>query len=89
MCYSAQSTADYRKYVHVYGADIDIDQLFRLFWDRRGGSQWKIAKAMEALFLMPRNNARAASKNRSRRSAPDNIKARAGSFQITYAFGRR
>ena len=39
MCYSAQITADYRKYVHVYGADIDIDEFVRLFWDRRSGSK--------------------------------------------------
>jgi hypothetical protein len=62
-----------RKYVYVYGADNDIAEFFRMFWDRRGGSKRNIAKGMEALFLVPRNNARAASKNRSRRSAPDNV----------------
>ena len=57
MCYSAQITADYRKYVHVYGADIDIDEFVRLFWDRRSGSKSKIPKAMEAPFLVPQNDA--------------------------------
>ena len=56
MCYSAQITADYRKYVHVYGADIDIDEFVRLFWDRRSGSKSKIPKAMEAPFLTPQND---------------------------------
>jgi hypothetical protein len=59
MCYSAQITADYRKYVHVYGADIDIDEFFQLFWDRRSGNKSKIPKAMEAPFLMPQNDAEA------------------------------
>jgi len=57
MCYSAQITADYRKYMHVYGADIDIDEFVRLFWDRRSGSKSKIPKAMEAPFLVPQNDA--------------------------------
>src|SRR5471032_3118299 len=57
MCYSAQITADYRKYVHVYGADIDIDEFVRLFWDRRSGRKSKIPKAMEAPFLTPQNDA--------------------------------
>jgi hypothetical protein len=56
ICYSAQITADYRKYVHVYGA-IDIDEFVRLFWDRRSGSKSKIPKAMEAPFLVPQNDA--------------------------------
>jgi hypothetical protein len=43
--YSAQITADYRKYVHVYGADIDIDEFVRLFWDRRSGSKSKIPES--------------------------------------------
>ncbi len=59
MCYSAQITADYRKYVHVYGADIDIDEFFRLFWDRRSGSKSKIPKGMEVPFLLPQTDAEA------------------------------
>src|ERR1700710_2980231 len=42
-----------------YGADIDIDEFFRLFWDRRSGSKSKIPKAMEAPFLLPQNDAEA------------------------------
>jgi hypothetical protein len=41
--------------VHVYGADIDIDEFVRLFWDRRSGSKSKIPKAMEAPFLSMRS----------------------------------
>jgi putative SOS response-associated peptidase YedK len=56
MCYSAQVTADYRKYVKRFGADIDIHEFFRLFWLRQEGSKAKIPKAMEAPFLVPQND---------------------------------
>lgn len=51
MCYSAQITADYRKYVRLFGADIDIEEFVRLFWERQEGSKAKIPKAMETPFL--------------------------------------
>jgi putative SOS response-associated peptidase YedK len=55
MCYSAQITADYRKYVKMFGADIDIDEFVRVFWLRQEGNKAKIPKAMEAPFLTPQN----------------------------------
>jgi hypothetical protein len=55
MCYSAQITADYRKYVKMFGADIDIDEFVRVFWLRQEGSKAEIPKAMEAPFLTPQN----------------------------------
>ncbi|MGH8075782.1 MAG: SOS response-associated peptidase family protein [Lysobacter sp.] len=57
MCYSAQILADYRKFERVYGAEIDIKEFVRLFWERQGGD-WvrKIPKAMEAAFAVPRTS---------------------------------
>ncbi|WP_395681694.1 SOS response-associated peptidase family protein [Dokdonella sp.] len=53
MCYSAQIEADYRKYVKRYGADIDIGQFVRLYWDRSQGAKVKIPKALDAAFAQP------------------------------------
>ena len=50
VCYSAQIEADYRKYVARYGADIDLAQFVRLYWERSQGAKVKIAKAMDAAF---------------------------------------
>ena len=51
MCYSAQIQADYRKYVKMFGAQMDIREFARLFWERAEGSKAKIPKAMEDAFL--------------------------------------
>ncbi|WP_158898439.1 SOS response-associated peptidase family protein [Burkholderia sp. L27(2015)] len=51
MCYSAQIIADYRKYTKLYGADIDIKEFARLFWERQQGSKAKVPKALAAPFL--------------------------------------
>jgi hypothetical protein len=51
MCYSAQIATDYRKYIRAYGADIDMREFVRLFWERNGGS-----KAMEAAVSDPRTD---------------------------------
>ena len=53
MCYSAQIVADYRKYTRMFGADIDIHEFVRLYWDRQSGSKIKIPKAMGAPFSDP------------------------------------
>jgi len=53
MCYSAQIEADYRKYTRMFGADIDIHEFVRLYWDRQSGSKIKIPKAMGAPFSDP------------------------------------
>jgi putative SOS response-associated peptidase YedK len=55
MCYSAQIEADYRKYVKRYGADIDLAQFVRLYWDRSRGAKVKIPKAMDAAFIDPQS----------------------------------
>lgn len=56
MCYSAQIEADYRKYVKEFGADIDIKEFVRLYWDRNNGQKLKIPKAMDAPFSDPQTN---------------------------------
>ncbi|KFN44422.1 SOS response-associated peptidase family protein [Arenimonas oryziterrae] len=53
MCYSAQIQADYAKYVREFGADIDIDEFVRLYWDREGQPKLRIPKAMDASFSAP------------------------------------
>lgn len=53
MCYSAQIVADYRAYVRLYGADIDIREFARRYWERNEGSRVKLPKAMEASFADP------------------------------------
>ncbi len=34
MCYSSQVWADYRKFVRAYGAVIDVEEFYRLYWER-------------------------------------------------------
>lgn len=50
MCYSAQITADYRKYVRAFGADLSIRDFYDIFWRRVSDTRLKIPKAMEAAF---------------------------------------
>lgn len=56
MCYSAQIQADYRRYVKMFGAQMDIREFARLFWERAEGSKAKIPKAMEDAFFHPEND---------------------------------
>jgi putative SOS response-associated peptidase YedK len=56
MCYSAQIRADYRRYVKMFGAQIDIQEFARLFWERAEGNKTKIPKAMEDAFREPTND---------------------------------
>ena len=54
MCYSAQIVADYRKFVRMFGALMDIDEFARLFFERAEGvSKTKVPKAMEDAFAQP------------------------------------
>src|SRR5471032_3485111 len=53
MCYSAQIVADYRKYVKMFGPDIDIREFARLYWERGEGSGAKVPKGMNAAFMNP------------------------------------
>jgi putative SOS response-associated peptidase YedK len=56
MCYSARIEADYRKYVKLFGADIDIQEFIRIYWERQGGSKAKFPKAMDAAFSDPHSD---------------------------------
>jgi putative SOS response-associated peptidase YedK len=56
MCYSAQIRHDYNKYVRQFGADIDIKEFVRLYWERQQGSKAKIPKAMDAAFAHPQTD---------------------------------
>ncbi|MGF6571624.1 putative SOS response-associated peptidase YedK [Paraburkholderia sp. GAS333] len=54
MCYSAQIVADYRKFVRMFGALMDIHEFARLFFERaEGASKAKVPKAMEDAFAQP------------------------------------
>ncbi|MFM0170313.1 SOS response-associated peptidase family protein [Paraburkholderia sediminicola] len=53
MCYSAQIQADYRKYVKMFGAHMNIEEFARLFFERAEGSKVKIPKGMEDAFSEP------------------------------------
>nr|WP_315234296.1 SOS response-associated peptidase family protein [uncultured Albidiferax sp.] len=50
MCYSAQVWADYRRYVRDYGAMLDIEEFYNLFWRRGADPKVKISKGMEMPF---------------------------------------
>jgi putative SOS response-associated peptidase YedK len=56
MCYSAQIRQDYNLYVRQFGADIDIKEFVRLYWERQEGSKAKIPKAMDAAFAHPQTD---------------------------------
>jgi putative SOS response-associated peptidase YedK len=56
MCYSAQIQADYRKYVKMFGAQMDIREFARLYWERAEGSKAKIPKAVDDAFRDPQTD---------------------------------
>ncbi|MBN3815407.1 hypothetical protein G3N57_01750 [Paraburkholderia sp. Se-20369] len=47
MCYSAKIQADYREYLRLNGADIDIDTFRELYFERAAGGTVKIPKAVD------------------------------------------
>ncbi len=53
MCYSAQVWQSYQRYVRTWGADIDIEAFYRLYWLRNQGGNVRLAKAMDAAFAEP------------------------------------
>jgi len=58
MCYSAQIRADYRQFVRMFGALMDIHEFARLFFERAEGvTKAKIPKAMEVSFSQPQTDA--------------------------------
>lgn len=56
MCYSAQIQADYRRYVRMFGAQMNIHEFARLFFERAEGSKAKIPKGMEDAFANPQSD---------------------------------
>ena len=56
MCYSAQIQSDYRKFLRLHGAVMDIAEFVRLYWSRSEGAKVKIPKAMDAVFAEPRSD---------------------------------
>ncbi|HEY6940624.1 SOS response-associated peptidase family protein [Dokdonella sp.] len=57
MCYSAQIWQSYRRYVRAWGADISIEQFVELYFLRSQDPKVRIAKAMDASFAEPANDA--------------------------------
>src|SRR5262245_26623733 len=57
MCYSAQVEQEYSTYVRLYGADVTIHEFVKLYVERRGGAKIRTAKAMDAAFRNPTNDA--------------------------------
>ena len=53
MCYSAMVWADYRLYTRMFGANLNIQEFFNLYWWRKSGGKVKIPKAMDAAFAEP------------------------------------
>ncbi|WP_175959222.1 hypothetical protein [Burkholderia pyrrocinia] len=51
MCYSAKIQADYREYVRLHGADIDIETFRELYFERAAGGTVKIPKAVDVALL--------------------------------------
>lgn len=53
MCYSAQIWSDYKKYIRLYGAEVDIQTFVALFWSRLEDDRIKLPKALELAFDTP------------------------------------
>ncbi|WP_175816969.1 SOS response-associated peptidase family protein [Burkholderia diffusa] len=51
MCYSAKIQANYREYVRLYGADMDVETFSRLYFARAAGGDINIPRAVDAAFL--------------------------------------
>ena len=56
MCYSAQVISEYKAYVRLFGAGMDIKEFYELFWRRSNGPELvHIPKGMEEAFSHPQN----------------------------------
>jgi hypothetical protein len=53
MCYSAKVVADYRTYVRLFGATVDLKQFYDAFWRRHNNRKLLIARGVEAAFDHP------------------------------------
>jgi len=51
MCFSAKIWADYRRYIKQFGAELDIREFVRLYFDRQQGAKVKTPKAMDDALL--------------------------------------
>ena len=47
MCYSAQIRAEYQKFTRHFGAEIDLDEYVRLYWERAEGGNIKTPRALD------------------------------------------
>ncbi|WP_413657889.1 SOS response-associated peptidase family protein [Paraburkholderia phenoliruptrix] len=56
MCYSAQILADYRRYVRMFGAHMDIAEFARLYFLQAEGHTAKTPKALDDSFRAPQND---------------------------------
>lgn len=57
MCYSAQIEADYKRFVRMFGATIDIREFARMYWERTEGRlKAKIPKAVDDSFANPQSD---------------------------------
>lgn len=60
MCYSAQVEADYKKYVKMFGAHMDLAEFARLYFERAEGRlKARFPKAMDDAFANPQSDAEA------------------------------
>ena len=53
MCYSAKVVADYRAYVRLFGAVVDMKQFYAMFWRRSNDRTVLIGRGVEAAFDHP------------------------------------
>lgn len=58
MCYSAQIVADYKKFVRLFGATVDL-RAFAQLWLNPGDASLLLPKAMEAAFAHPTSDGEA------------------------------
>lgn len=57
MCYSAQITAEHKKFVRENGAVLSLHDYYELFWRRaRDSYSAKVPRAVEAMFAEPEND---------------------------------
>ncbi|MGT2477588.1 SOS response-associated peptidase family protein [Paraburkholderia terrae] len=76
MCYSAQIEADYKKFVRMFGATIDIREFARLYWERAEGRlKAKIPKAMDEAFAGAQGDVEAGIRRNIERYNSDQTKA--------------
>ncbi|MBI5716625.1 MAG: SOS response-associated peptidase family protein [Burkholderiales bacterium] len=53
MCYSAQITASYYRFVRRFGATLSLGDFVRIYWHRTQEAKLKIPRVMDAIFAEP------------------------------------